>query len=128
MMTSWPSTGTKSLPQDKDSSTTTTAGLRTTGSQTHPTAWKAAAQIKIEDKDGATVVRTDRRGTLCDTRITYTIYPQGIVDADAEFIPHTSELRRAGLVCGIDSTLSNVDYYAYGPWENTCDRIDTHLR
>lgn len=24
----------------------------------------------------------------------------------------------------IDSTLSNVDYYAYGPWENYCDRKD----
>ena len=85
---------------------------------------EATAHVKIEDKDGATVVRTDRRGTLCDTRITYTIYPQGVIDVDAEFTPHTSELRRAGLVCGIDSTLSNVDYYAYGPWENTCDRID----
>ena len=78
----------------------------------------------VENVDGNTVVKTTRKGSLCDTEINYTIYPQGFIDVDAKFIPHTTELRRAGLVCGIDSTLHNVNYYAYGPWENSNDRID----
>lgn len=45
----------------------------------------------------------------------------------ATFTPHTPHLRRAGLVCMLDSSLSKVDYYAYGPWENYCDRKDGAL-
>ena len=85
---------------------------------------EAKGSCTVENIDGNTVVKTTRKGSLCDTEISYTIYPQGVMDVDAKFIPHTTELRRAGLVCGIDSTLKNVQYYAYGPWENSNDRID----
>lgn len=82
-------------------------------------------QVKVEaGPSGATVVRTRRAGSLCSTTIDYTIYPQGAVDVAATFTPHTPDLRRAGLVCLLDSALSRVDYYAYGPWENYNDRID----
>ena len=81
-------------------------------------------EISVAKIGENTVVKTTRKGTLCDTHINYTIYPQGIVDVVAEFTPKHGDLRRAGLVCGIDSSLSNVDYYAYGPWENTVDRKD----
>ena len=80
-----------------------------------------------EDKNGNTVIKTRRTGSLCDTEINYIIYPQGIVDVEATFIPKSDHLRRAGLVCMIDPALSNVDYYAYGPWENYCDRKDGTL-
>ena len=76
------------------------------------------------EENGNTVVKTTRKGSLCDTEINYTIYPQGIVDVEAKFIPKTGDLRRAGLVCGIDNSYSNVNYYALGPWENTVDRKD----
>ncbi len=75
-------------------------------------------------KDGCAVVRTRRDGSLCAPDITYTIYPQGVVDMEVTFTPKSANLRRAGLVCGIDSTLSRVSYYALGPWENTNDRRD----
>ena len=39
-------------------------------------------------------------------------------------MPKSGNLRRAGLICGLDSTLCNVNYYALGPWENTVDRKD----
>ena len=81
-------------------------------------------EINVVEINGNTVVKTVRKGSLCDTEIDYTIYPQGIVDVEAKFIPKSGDLRRAGLVCGIDSTLKNVDYYALGPWENTVDRKD----
>ena len=82
------------------------------------------ADFKFELKDGLFVITTSRDGSLCATDIVYTIAPQGIMDIDATFTPKSDALRRAGLVCGIDSTLKNVDYYAYGPWENYCDRKD----
>ena len=85
---------------------------------------EAKGEIKVVEENGNTVVKTVRRGSLCDTEINYTVYPQGIVDIDAKFIPKNGELRRAGLVCGIDNALQNVNYYAYGPWENTVDRKD----
>ena len=79
---------------------------------------------QVTESEGRTIVRTTRKGSLCDTEINYTIYPQGVVDVEAKFVPKTNNLRRAGLVCAIDSTLKQVDYYAYGPWENYCDRKD----
>ena len=85
---------------------------------------EANGEIVVVEENGNTVVKTSRSGSLCDTEIYYTIYPQGIVDVEATFIPKHGELRRAGLVCGIDKSLSNVHYYAYGPWENTVDRKD----
>ncbi|MBR2301115.1 MAG: DUF4981 domain-containing protein, partial [Bacteroidaceae bacterium] len=97
---------------ENDRFTNTANGLESTGS------------INVVEENGNTVVKTVRKGSICDTEINYTIYPQGIVDVDAKFVPKNGELRRAGLVCGIDPTLSNVNYYAYGPWENTVDRKD----
>lgn len=85
---------------------------------------EAKGQISITQTNGHPVVRTIRKGNLCDTEINYTIYAQGFVDIEATFIPHTDALRRAGLVCMIDSSLSTAHYYAYGPWENANDRKD----
>ena len=85
---------------------------------------EAKGDIKVVEENGNTVVKTVRKGSICDTEINYTIYPQGIVDVDAKFIPKSGNLRRAGVVCAIDKDLNNVNYYAYGPWENTVDRKD----
>ena len=87
----------------------------------------AKGSIEMTEKDGNTVIKTRRTGSLCDTEINYIIYPQGIVDVEATFVPKSDHLRRAGLVCMVDSSLHNVDYYAYGPWENYCDRKDGTL-
>ena len=85
---------------------------------------EANGSVSVVEENGNTVVKTVRKGSLCDTEIDYTIYPQGIIDVEAKFIPKNGDLRRAGLVCGIDSALNKVDYYALGPWENTVDRKD----
>ena len=75
------------------------------------------------EKDGALVrVTTTRGGSLCGTHIIYTFAPDGTMDLEATFSPRTDQLRRAGLVCGLDTTLSHVAYYAHGPWENHVDR------
>ena len=85
---------------------------------------EAKGTIKTEAKGDLTVIKTTRKGSLCDTEIDYTIYPQGIVDVEAKFTPHSEGLRRAGLQCMLDSSLTKVDYVALGPWENACDRHD----
>ncbi len=78
----------------------------------------------VEKEGSNVVVTTTREGSLCGTHILYTIYPNGTMDVQATFLPQKSNLRRAGLVCGIDSMLSQVSYYAHGPWENLADRLD----
>ena len=85
---------------------------------------KAEGTCLVEKEGNRIVVTTTREGSLCGTHILYTIYPDGIMDVQATFSPQTPDLRRAGLVCGIDSTLSQVAYYAHGPWENLADRLD----
>ena len=85
---------------------------------------EANGEITVVEENGNTIVKTVRKGSICDTEINYTIYPQGIVDVEATFVPKSDNLRRAGLICGLDSTLNNVHYYALGPWENTVDRKD----
>ena len=77
-----------------------------------------------EEADGRVVVTTLRGGTLCESEIVYTFLPNGIVDMDVKLTPKTKELYRAGLVCAVNAGLENVDYYAYGPWENYIDRKD----
>ena len=85
---------------------------------------EAQGTCTVAEENGNTVVKTTRKGSMCDTEINYIIYPQGVVDVEAKFIPHKGNLRRAGLQCYLDSTLKQMDYYAHGPWENACDRKD----
>ena len=76
---------------------------------------------------GNVVVSTERKGSLCNTIIAYTIYPNGVIDVDAKFVPQKEGLRRTGLACAICPALSNIEYYAKGPWENYIDRDDACL-
>ncbi len=65
-----------------------------------------------------------REGEKCSTDITYTFYPDGTMDMNVTFRPHSDNLRRAGLACAINPSLDIVDYYAHGPYENYADRLD----
>ena len=82
------------------------------------------ATVQVTEENGLTVIKTRRDGSICATEVDYILYPQGMVDIVARFNPKNGEVRRAGLVCAIDSTYDQVDYYAYGPMENYCDRKD----
>jgi hypothetical protein len=78
----------------------------------------------VTEEKGNIIVATNREGSLCSTDIVYTFTQTGVMDMEVVFRPHTADLRRCGLVANIDSTLNNIDYYAYGPWENYNDRKD----
>lgn len=82
----------------------------------------ANGTCSVTEEKGRIVIQTTRKGSRCSTEIIYTFTPDGVMDMDVKFMPHETDLRRCGLVCLIDSTLSQVDYYAYGPWENYVDR------
>ena len=69
-------------------------------------------------------VATFRSGDIADQEIVYTISGNGVVMMDVTITPHSGDLRRAGVVCQLDSNLTYVDYYALGPFENYCDRHD----
>lgn len=98
---------------ENDTYTDTSDGLEPTGTISYTT-----------ENDGSTTVTTHRDGSKCSTDLIYRIYPDGIIDLEAIFHPHSEELRRAGLLAGIDPELSEVEYYALGPWENSSDRRD----
>lgn len=97
---------------ENDKFTDTSNGLEPTGTCT------------LESKGSSIIIKTTRGGNLCQTQIVYSLLPNGTIDMDVELMPQTSELRRCGLTCAIDSSLNTVDYYAYGPWENYNDRKD----
>ena len=100
---------------ENDRFTNTDNGLEPTGT------------IEVTPASNAIVITTTRKGSLCDTKIDYTVYPQGIVDITAEFTPHTDKLRRAGIQVGLNNQLQRIDYYAHGPLENYNDRVDGFL-
>lgn len=82
----------------------------------------STARYTVTEADGKTIVTVTHTGKLCNTETLYTLWPQGIVDMECRFTPQTTELRRAGLVCMLNADLTQVDYYAHGPWENYNDR------
>ncbi len=102
--------------------------------QSKPQGGIATLDLKPEDCM-AYVVHTDRKGKKADVQIDYHIFAQGIIEMVVTIVPHNGNLRRAGLACAIDSTLSRVRYYGKGPWENAPDRsagvvfgrYDTHV-
>lgn len=82
------------------------------------------AKIERVEINNNLIIETHREGSLCTTDINYTIYPQGILDVEVTFTPHTGDLRRAGVLCAINKDLQNIRYNALGPWENYSDRHD----
>ena len=95
---------------ENDRFTQTTNGLEETGT------------CSVSETDGKVIVTTGRKGSLCGTDLVYTFLPNGTMELNAQFTPVANQLRRCGLVCGVNSALNQVDYYAYGPWENYSDR------
>ncbi len=71
----------------------------------------------------AMIVRAFRPGSIADSELIYTVFPQGIVDLDVTITPKSGELRRAGISMAIDSSLSRINYLAHGPLSNSDDRL-----
>lgn len=87
-----------------------------------PNKFNPTGTYLLEQKGRNILVKTSRSSNLATTDITYTFYPGGTIDMDVNITTHADEIRRRGIVCHIDSSLSRVNYYALGPWENVIDR------
>lgn len=82
-------------------------------------------EMRVEEVDDKVKVTTRRCGSLLDMEITYIFYPGAMVDFDVKLSPKTDyTMTRCGLTCNLNQELSNISYYAYGPWENYNDRKD----
>lgn len=78
---------------------------------------------EVVDEGNVVTVKTLRKGSLCSMEIVYHFHSHGIAELDVKLVPQTDyDMTRCGIVCNLDSSLSDVSYYAYGPWENYCDR------
>ena len=82
------------------------------------------ATLDLKPSVAPYVVTTSRDGHYASQRIVYTIYPQGVIDVTVEIDPKSNDLRRAGIAMALDTTFTDIDYYAMGPWENYPDRHD----
>ncbi len=79
--------------------------------------------LDMQSKPNAMIIRNVETGTLAEAAITYTVYPQGIVDVDVTITPRSGDLRRAGISLPLDSALSRIEYVAHGPFSNSDDRM-----
>lgn len=61
-------------------------------------------------------------GIKTNYSVTYTVYPNGILDMKVTFEPKRRGLRRLGMGMQFTSGFENVEYYAKGPWSNYKDR------
>ncbi len=73
--------------------------------------------------DGSKATITENTtGSLCNNTFVYTINRDGSVELDAQYTVVASTLRRIGMIMQFNSELSNAQYYARGPLDNTIDR------
>ncbi len=78
---------------------------------------------ELSDDGKSILVKTTRTSIgECDYDINYTIYVNGVIDMETQFVPLSNDLFRLGLAFTMNKTLENVDYIARGPMENYVDR------
>lgn len=73
------------------------------------------------DKKSVTVIASRESRDYCIYTMTYTIYANGVVDVKTDYNVYGNP-QRVGVVTSLAEGLTNVDYYARGPYENYVDR------
>lgn len=61
-------------------------------------------------------------GSKTNYKVTYTVYPNGVMDMKVTFEPQRRGLRRLGMGMQFAPGFEEVEYYAKGPWSNYKDR------
>lgn len=74
-----------------------------------------------KNKDHASI-SMGAKGSKTDYDVTYTVYPNGVMDMKVTFVPNRRGLRRLGMGMQFAAGFENVSYYAKGPWTNYKDR------
>lgn len=73
------------------------------------------------DKQKATL-SMEAEGSKANYVVSYTVYPNGVMDMKVTFSPQRRGLRRLGMGMQFAPGFEEVEYYAKGPWSNYKDR------
>ena len=79
---------------------------------------KVNSQVGIENA----TLTMEGKGWKTNYSVTYTVWPNGIVDMNVTFDPQRRGLRRLGMGLQFAPGFDAVQYYARGPWSNYKDR------
>ena len=82
---------------------------------------KSATFTLSDDKKHVNVV-VNAEGWMCNYKFTYTITADGAMVIDAWYVTVPDDVRRVGLSMVFPADFEQVEYYAYGPYENYVDR------
>lgn len=76
----------------------------------------------LKKKNGQATLAMSAEGSKTNYAVTYTVYPNGVVDMRVSFDPQRRGLRRLGMGMQFAPGFEEVEYYAKGPWTNYKDR------
>ena len=82
---------------------------------------KSATFTLSEDKKHVNIV-VNASGWFCTYKFVYTITADGAMLIDASYTVVPDDARRIGMSLVFPADFEQVEYYAYGPWENYVDR------
>ena len=80
------------------------------------------ATFKLSDDKKTVEIAVNAGGSYCDYNFKYTISADGSMLVDASYTVTGDAVRRVGMSMVFPEDFEQVEYYAYGPWENYIDR------
>ena len=81
-----------------------------------------SATFKLSDDKKAVTVEVNASTWCSDYKYIYTITADGAMLIDASYTATVSDARRIGMTMEFPAHFEQVEYYAYGPYENYVDR------
>ncbi len=81
-----------------------------------------SATFKLSDDKKAVTVEVNASTWCSDYKFVYTISADGAMLIDASYTATVSDARRIGMTMEFPAHFEQVEYYAYGPFENYVDR------
>ncbi len=81
-----------------------------------------AATFKLSDDKKSVMVEVNASTWCSDYKFIYTIAGDGSMLIDASYTATVSDARRIGMTMEFPASFEQVEYYAYGPFENYVDR------
>ena len=81
-----------------------------------------SATFKLSDDKKHVTVEVNASTWCSDYKFVYTINADGVMLIDASYTATVSDARRIGMTMEFPANFEQVEYYAYGPFENYIDR------
>ena len=81
-----------------------------------------SATFKLSDDNKSVTVEVNASTWCSDYKFVYTITADGAMLIDASYTATVSDARRIGMTMEFPAHFEQVEYYAYGPFENYVDR------